>query len=405
MFLVGGALDAIPYKEILFYHNLNQTVVDFTFFLFYFFDKESGASVIMNIQQMKAFCDMQTCKIFAAKDAKILFSNAAFQTAYPDISVGDDVCSILPEQIATNKEENFTILTNLRGKAATVQATKVEDSVLYTILVGEKQEDTALMDSLSNVVRRKLMTLQMAIDQFSNEISNPQRLQANLQIIEKVHCQLQRVCDNIDHFFHLQKGDVPVRFENMDMVPFLGDFIHTINHLTEGMGYRLQFKTNLSSLELAVDKRKIEKMLLHFVANSLAAMPEGGKISLQLKKQGSDAVLYLRDTGPGMSAEDLNKAPYEKELLARPPKAGVGLGIPLAHEIIRLHQGTILIAAQEETGGARIVISLPIQTISEEEALKQEQMIYQETLGGMRAILVELSEVLESSAFSRKYLD
>ncbi len=84
-------------------------------------------------------------------------------------------------------------------------------------------------------------------------------------------------------------------------------------------------------------------------------------MSLSARDQGETIVIDVRDTGIGMSAEDVTIAltPFGQvdNRLAR-RYDGTGLGLPLAKELIELHHGTLIINS-EPGRGTTISVILP----------------------------------------------
>lgn len=108
------------------------------------------------------------------------------------------------------------------------------------------------------------------------------------------------------------------------------------------------------------DGERIDQVLFILLDNALCYIPEGGKIRLSLALSGNQYLIRVADNGCGI--------PDEKKALiferfyrmdqARKDKEHFGLGLCIAHEIVRLHKGKIWV---EDTpgGGATFVISLP----------------------------------------------
>ena len=359
----------------------------------------------MDIQQLETFCNLQENGMLAVKNDKALFVNSAFQKRYPNISAEDALGALLPVIIVQAEQEHFLTQTHFFQQDVNIQAAKLGDVFLYTILPTEKMEEGAMIRSLTSAMRRKLMALHLTVDQLSDRKLSVQQLQSSLQLLNKTYYQLQRICDNADYFFRLQDDDVSLQLKNVNLIVFLSDLIRTIDHFAKDMGFRVFFHTDLDSLETAIDAHKITKLLLNIFCNSMQVMSEGDKLRIQLRQQDKHVVLCICDTGPGIQTESLGRAPYLRDVLHLPPHAGVGLGIPVSHEIVKLHGGTMLIGGDERKGGTNVIVRFPIQKISIADELHQEQNIYGESLDSIRTILMELSEVLSSDAYARKYLD
>lgn len=86
------------------------------------------------------------------------------------------------------------------------------------------------------------------------------------------------------------------------------------------------------------DPRRLKEALINLVSNAIEATPTGGKVALRLRVNPAGATLEVRDTGRGISAEDLERL-GTSFFTTRPN--GTGLGVVLAQGVITQHGGTL----------------------------------------------------------------
>lgn len=121
--------------------------------------------------------------------------------------------------------------------------------------------------------------------------------------------------------------------------------------------------TEIDQLQVSGDRDRLKQVVLNLVANAIQYTPAGGDVYLSLNRSGDRAKLIVRDTGPGIPAEDL---PYIFERFYRAEKsrtrssaAGFGLGLSIAHWIVEQHGGTIE-ASSREGKGTTFAVWLPL---------------------------------------------
>lgn len=115
--------------------------------------------------------------------------------------------------------------------------------------------------------------------------------------------------------------------------------------------------------ELAVfgDKERIEQVVMNIVSNSIKYTPDGGRICLSARRQGSVVEVTVVDNGIGIPEKDL---PHLFERFYRVDKArsrqsgGTGLGLSIAREILNMHHGSIRIDSVFGQG-TQVYITLP----------------------------------------------
>jgi signal transduction histidine kinase len=111
------------------------------------------------------------------------------------------------------------------------------------------------------------------------------------------------------------------------------------------------------SIELPLERARVERVFINLIDNALEATPAGGAIHLSASVQRDVAIIEVADTGPGIS-------PEIREHLFQPfvssgKKNGLGLGLALSRQTILDHGGDMW--AESEPGhGARFFIRLPL---------------------------------------------
>jgi signal transduction histidine kinase len=107
-------------------------------------------------------------------------------------------------------------------------------------------------------------------------------------------------------------------------------------------------------LTIPGDRDRLKQVLLNLVANALDHTPEGGTVTLGLAAVGEHARLTVSDTGPGIPREDLPRI-FERFYRIDPSRkrkagGGAGLGLSIAHWIVKNHQGRIEVATEPGRG-------------------------------------------------------
>ncbi|MDR3767332.1 MAG: HAMP domain-containing sensor histidine kinase [Butyricicoccus sp.] len=102
-----------------------------------------------------------------------------------------------------------------------------------------------------------------------------------------------------------------------------------------------------------VEPDLFQTLVINLLDNARKAMPDGGQIHVQAGRMGQQWQMRVQDTGRGMPAEAiprLTEAFYRVDKARARASGGVGLGLRLCAEIVKLHQGTLSFASQEGRG-------------------------------------------------------
>jgi signal transduction histidine kinase len=107
---------------------------------------------------------------------------------------------------------------------------------------------------------------------------------------------------------------------------------------------------------------QLKQVFLNLMINSLEAMPDGGRLGVQLDvgvpsaATSPMAVVRIQDAGEGIPPEKINRL-FDPFFSTRPK--GTGLGLTIAHRVIEDHQGRI--SVESVTGkGSVFTVELPL---------------------------------------------
>ncbi len=122
----------------------------------------------------------------------------------------------------------------------------------------------------------------------------------------------------------------------------------------------VSFTHRLEPAPVLADAGRIHQVIANLLSNALKFTPPGGHVSISLSRNGGEARLEVSDTGPGISPEDQVHA-FDR--LWRGPgaaqTAGSGIGLAVAAELARAHEGHIEVAS-ELGHGSRFTLILPL---------------------------------------------
>lgn len=112
------------------------------------------------------------------------------------------------------------------------------------------------------------------------------------------------------------------------------------------------------------DRDKLMITLHNMLGNALKYTPKEGKVSVAVRADASKLVVDVSDTGIGINPDEQQKI-FEKFYRAKDPRVdkitGTGLGLALAREIARLHNGDITVSS-ELNKGSTFTLTLPAQS-------------------------------------------
>jgi signal transduction histidine kinase len=181
------------------------------------------------------------------------------------------------------------------------------------------------------------------------------------ELIGVIREEVKRLDGLVTDFLELSRaGRLQRRPTRLDAL--LDDVARLLRPEARANGVTLRQKPLGEALpELSLDAEKIKQVLLNLVRNAMEAMPDGGKVTLESGAQDGAALVRVRDTGPGLPADqDVFQLFYTSKV------GGTGLGLPIAQQIVLEHGGELL--AESSPGeGATFTVRLPLPRAAAEE--------------------------------------
>lgn len=142
----------------------------------------------------------------------------------------------------------------------------------------------------------------------------------------------------------------------IDLDELLRSIIDLYEPSMNDRGIRLRLHS-ASPVRIVADEGLIHRMVANLFDNELKHLPSGCDVDIYLLQQDGEARLTVRDNGPGFDPEVRDKL-FTKAVKGR-RSSGHGLGLAFVDAVVRAHEGSVT-ASNLETGGASIVLSLPL---------------------------------------------
>ncbi|MBO9540827.1 HAMP domain-containing protein [bacterium] len=99
------------------------------------------------------------------------------------------------------------------------------------------------------------------------------------------------------------------------------------------------------------DARRIERVVVNLLQNALKFTPEGGRVRVQLWREGDGLRCEVEDTGPGIAPQDLPKLfRHFSELGTGQGQGGLGLGLSICKAVVEAHGGDIGVRSTPDEG-------------------------------------------------------
>ena len=156
-------------------------------------------------------------------------------------------------------------------------------------------------------------------------------------IILREIMRLSRLINDLMELSRLQSGTLAIRTERMKLGELVDDVCERYRSIAEDHDITFHEETDFSKVPAVVaNADRVEQLLVILLDNAIKYTPEGGTVSLDATWDASRVTLIVKDTGIGISQEDL---PYVFDRFYKVDKAhsgmGSGLGLSIAKELLK----------------------------------------------------------------------
>jgi PAS domain S-box-containing protein len=149
----------------------------------------------------------------------------------------------------------------------------------------------------------------------------------------------------------------PLEAVVLDLAAGVRDTAETLRQLIPA-GIEVVIGTPAEPVPVRADRGALEQILMNLVTNARDAMPEGGRLEIQVGKSGGTGAFTVRDTGIGMD-EATRARILEPFFTTKPPPLGTGLGMAMVDSLVRRQGGTLAIGSAPGRG-TTVTVALPL---------------------------------------------
>jgi len=228
------------------------------------------------------------------------------------------------------------------------------------ILTEQDRTKLAFVASLSHELRTSLCIFNNAVSNLNaGALKIDSKVQKTLEMAGESVDRLARVIDDFVELSEIETGNVTPDCDEFEMNSLICEVIDSMKRRLEEK--KIKVKTSMPKKLLAVngESAMIEKVLWHLLDNAIKYSPAEGKIVVKLEDLGGQVAVSVKDNGPGIEGENLEKIfdCFVRFDVPGSGAAGIGLGLSLADKIIKLHAGKIWVNSLPDKGSTfRFVI-------------------------------------------------
>ncbi len=227
-----------------------------------------------------------------------------------------------------------------------------------------------LAAGVAHEIRNPLNAISMASQRLKRECSpaDEEKRKEFETLAAVIRDEIRRLNGIIEEFLTFSKSrrldlrDCPVQ-------EVLQKIVNLISTEAASRGIALRTDWGEKPIVIPMDMDKLQQAFLNFVKNAMESISGEGTVTLAVREvENGQVSVRITDTGCGMTTEEVERI-FNPEYTTK--EKGLGLGLPLSHEIIRGHGGEIRVLSRKGEG-TTFEILLPAQRHGNGKGAKTE---------------------------------
>jgi signal transduction histidine kinase len=247
-------------------------------------------------------------------------------------------------------------------------ARRVSLAVENARLFRQADELNRLKDEFLATVSHELRTPLSAVLGWSRMLVNgqldPRKSRQAVEAIERNALAQAKLVDDILDVARGIAGNVKLEMAPLDLAAVAHSGAEAIAPTAAGKTIELDVRAPHAVMVMG-DQARLRQVVWNLLSNAVKFTPVGGRVTVNVRAEGGEAELMVRDTGIGIPAAFL---PYVFDKFRQADASftrqhgGLGLGLAIARHLIELHGGSIAARSGGEAAGATFVVRLPLST-------------------------------------------
>ena len=193
--------------------------------------------------------------------------------------------------------------------------------------------------------------------------NDPVQFLRGIDVIERnAKSQVQLIEDLLD-VARITAGKLALTLAAQDVVAAFETGLDSARLAATAKNVELVVSVEPGTGSITVDPDRFRQIIWNLVSNAVKFTPSGGSVRVDARRERSEFVLIVTDTGKGIAADFLPRifAAFEQAEAGASRTGGLGLGLAIVRRLVELHGGTIRVESDGVGKGACFTVHLPIR--------------------------------------------
>lgn len=218
--------------------------------------------------------------------------------------------------------------------------------------------------SLNHEIRTPMTLVMGPLQNLLNSDDDPMR-QRIYRLMSRNAERILAIISQILDMRRIDKGQLVLQTQRTDMVALVRDTCDLFYSQAIEQGLALSFHAEGEEVWAMADTMNFDKVVMNLLSNAFKYTPRGGHVVVEVRRQGEEAVISVRDDGQGIDPAQMGRIFqrfYRDEQGGNHQVTGSGIGLHLTKQLVELHGGSISVANNSDAPGCTFTVRLPLAT-------------------------------------------
>lgn len=217
-----------------------------------------------------------------------------------------------------------------------------------------------------------ILSVMQCID-YGNVNVADEKAKEYLTMVKRSSLKMLKLINNLMDTTRFENNYYELSKSNIEIVSMIEGTINCIDRYAIQKNIHLVFDTNKEECIAAVDPQVIDRIIMNLISNAIKFSDRDKNIYVNLIINNKEIKISVRDEGQGISEEDKEKIFnrfYQVTKRKDNEQSGSGIGLDLVNYLTKSHGGSITVNSEYGVG-SEFIVTLPITTVDEKEAIIQ----------------------------------
>jgi signal transduction histidine kinase/ActR/RegA family two-component response regulator len=241
-------------------------------------------------------------------------------------------------------------------------AIAIENARLYSELKAADRRKDEFLAMLAHELRNPLAPIRNALHIMKMPGANGEAIKHAREMTERQIRHMVRLVDDLLDVSRIMRGRIELRKEPVELGAVIAQAVETSQPVLDAHGQELIVSVPPEPLRLRADPTRLAQVVGNLLHNAAKFSERASRIWLSAERQGTEAVLRIRDEGVGIRPSLL---PHIFDLFVQGDRSlersqgGLGIGLTVVRKLVEMHGGSITASSEGVGKGSEFVVRLP----------------------------------------------